>query len=408
MRRGLSFFLLLVPAFALAALGVLMVTSTTARHATALFGDPHHFVVRQLIAMALGAAAAAAIVRAGPTRVLHAAPIIFIAALLAALAVFVPGIGVRAAGARRWLHVGALSGSPAPILTVAVALIVSAWGRDPIDAGDSPRPPLVAAAGGDPPPDSATAVAVAVANADADAATDALPRRTLSLAMAFIAVLALVVEPDFSAAAIATAVGLAALAGLGFRGRRLVPAAAALVLALVLVASQFSYVSSRVHGFAAPERDRRGKGFEVLALAHATASATASGAGLGHGEARRRLSSPGSDYVFAIVTEEMGKTVARGVIAAWLSIAVAAALAAQRLGDRRLRALALSSGLAIVAPAALHIAVCTGLVPIIGVTMPLVSYDPAATLAAGAELGLIASIVLQAPRRRAPELAGTG
>jgi cell division protein FtsW (lipid II flippase) len=60
-----------------------------------------------------------------------------------------------------------------------------------------------------------------------------------------------------------------------------------------------------------------------------------------------------------------------------------------------------------VAPAALHIAVCTGLIPIIGVTMPLVSYDPSATLAAGAELGLIASIVLQAPAR-APQLAGAG
>jgi cell division protein FtsW (lipid II flippase) len=46
-------------------------------------------------------------------------------------------------------------------------------------------------------------------------------------------------------------------------------------------------------------------------------------------------------------------------------------------------------------------------VPIIGVTMPLVSYDPAATLAAGAEIGLIASIALAAPGR-APELAGAG
>jgi cell division protein FtsW (lipid II flippase) len=72
-----------------------------------------------------------------------------------------------------------------------------------------------------------------------------------------------------------------------------------------------------------------------------------------------------------------------------------------------MRALALSSGLAMVAPAALHIAVCTGLLPIIGVTMPLVSYDPAATLAAGAEIGLIASIALAA-RVRAPDLAGAG
>jgi len=392
MRRGLSFFLLLAPALALAGLGVLMVTSTTAHHATAAFGDPRHFVVRQLIAIALGAAVALAIVRAGPARLLQAAPVIFVVALLAALAVFVPGIGVRAAGARRWLHIGALTGSPAPILTLAVALIISAWGRDPEDAPPAPRVGLPPAAGAAP---------------SGARPADPMARLVLALALAFVALLALVIEPDFSAAAIAGAVGLAALAGLGFRGRRLVPATAALVLALMLVASQFAYVSGRLRGFIAPERDRHGKGFEVLAIARAAAGATPSGAGLGHGEARHRLSSPGSDYVFAIVTEEMGKTVARGVVLAWMAMAAGAVLAARGLGDRRMRALALSSGLAMVAPAALHIAVCTGLVPIIGVTMPLVSYDPAATLAAGAEIGLIASIALAAPVR-APELAGAG
>jgi len=401
MRRGLSLFLLVVPAFALAALGVLMVTSTMARHATATFGDPRHFAVRHLIATGVAVVVAIGIVRAGPARVLRAAPLVFIAALLAALAVFVPGIGVRAAGARRWLHVGVLSGSPAPILTVAIGLVVAAWGRARVRGEDErvglPRAPGVA---GTPAP--ATRIT----------AFEALPRRALALAMAFVAVLALVVEPDFSAAAIATAVALTALAGLGFRGRRLVPVAVALVLVLALVASQFGYVSGRLRGFLAPERDRRGKGFEVLALARATAGATPGGAGLGHGEARRRLSSPGSDYVFAIVTDEMGQTIALAVAAAWLCVAASAGLAARGLGDRRLRAAALASGLALVAPAALHVAVCTGLVPIIGVTMPLVSYDPAATLAAGAELGLIAAILLKPSGLpspvRAPDLAGAG
>ena len=381
MRRGLSLFLLVAPALALAALGVLMVASTTARQATAVFGDPRHFAVRQVIATVLAGALAVTIARAGPARLLRAAPVIFVAVLVAALAVFVPGVGVRAAGARRWLHIGALSGSPAPFLTLAIGLIVSAWGRGATAvAGEAPAGTPAA-----PPPagDSQTSV------------FDALPRRTLSLTMAFVAVLALVIEPDFSAAGVALAVALVALAGLGIRGRRLVPAAAALVLALALVASQFHYVGGRLHGFLSPERDRRGKGFEVLALAHATATATRTGAGLGKGEARRRLSSPGSDYVFAIVTDELGKTAAVAVVGAWLCIAAAAALASRGLNDRRLRAAALSSGMAMVTPAVLHVAVCTGLVPIIGVTMPLVSYDPAATIAAGAELGVIASIVLR-------------
>ena len=143
----------------------------------------------------------------------------------------------------------------------------------------------------------------------------------------------------------------------------------------------------------------------MLALARAKAGATPGGAGLGHGEARHRLSSPGSDYVFAIVTEEMGKTVAAGVVAAWLCIAIGAGLASRVLGDRRLRAAALSSGLAMLAPAALHVAVCSGLVPIIGVTMPLVSYDPAATVAAGAEIGVIAAILLKSSAP-VPDVAG--
>ena len=376
MRRGLSLTLLVVPALALAAFGVLMVASTTARQATATFGDPRHFAVRQVIATGIGGALAIAIVRVGPTRMLRVAPLIFLACLAAALAVFVPGVGVRAAGARRWLHIGALSGSPAPFLTVAVGLILSAWGR-----ATGPADATSAGVGGEGEPSR----------------LDALPRRTLALAMAFVAVLALVVEPDFSAAGVTLAVALVALAGLGIRSRRLVPTAAALLLALALVASQFHYVGGRLHGFLSPERDRRGKGFEVLALARATATATSTGAGLGRGEARRRLSSPGSDYVFAIVTDEMGKTAAAGVVGAWLCLAGGAALSARGLGDRRLRAAALSSGMAMLAPAALHVAVCTGLCPIIGVTMPLLSYDPAATIAAGAEIGMIASIVLHSP-----------
>ena len=174
MRRGLSLFLLVVPAFALAALGVLMVTSTMARHATATFGDPRHFAVRHLIATGVAIAVAIAVVRIGPARVLRAAPLVFVVALLAALAVFVPGIGVRAAGARRWLHVGVLSGSPAPILTVAIGLIVAAWGRARVRGEDErvglPRAPGAAGTPAPAPP----------AQPPLDPAHEPVPRRPSS------------------------------------------------------------------------------------------------------------------------------------------------------------------------------------------------------------------------------------
>src|SRR5206468_1190303 len=124
---------------------------------------------------------------------------------------------------------------------------------------------------------------------------------------------------------------------------------------------------------------------------------TPTGTGLGHGTARRRLSSPGSDYVYAVVTEEMGRLAGGAVAAAWIAIGVGALLAARATREPRLRSAALGAGAAALAPAALHIAVCQGWIPIIGVSMPLLSYDPAATVAAGAELGVVAAVAL-APR----------
>jgi cell division protein FtsW (lipid II flippase) len=50
---------------------------------------------------------------------------------------------------------------------------------------------------------------------------------------------------------------------------------------------------------------------------------------------------------------------------------------------------------ALLAPAALHIAVSRGWMPITGVTMPFLSYDPALTVASGGEIGVLVAIALE-------------
>jgi cell division protein FtsW len=358
-RRALIVLLVAVPGAALATLGTIVVASSTARHGGAAFGVPSHYASRQLFALVAGALLAIAVVQLGPARLLRAAPVIFAVALLAGFAVFAPGVGVRAAGANRWLRVGPFSFNPAPVLTAATALLIAAWG--------------------------------------AAARVGERSRRPLAIGLGALAVLTFVAQPDFSAAAITAFAMFVAFAGAGGDLRKLVPAGAAALLLLALLASRFGYVSHRVSGFLSPEADRRGKGYEVLALARAQAAATPRGVGLGRGIARRRLSSPDSDYVFAVVTEELGRVAASAVVGAWLAIGTGALLAARGTSDLRLRAAALGAGAAALAPAALHVAVCQGLVPIIGVSMPLVSYDPVATLAAGAELGVVAAVAI-APR----------
>jgi cell division protein FtsW len=106
--------LLLVPALALGALGVVMVSSATARQGASAFGNPEHFAVRQIVALLLGTASALVVVRVGAARVMSAAPVIFVVALLIAMAVFIPGVGVRAAGASRWAPRGPTAGPIPP------------------------------------------------------------------------------------------------------------------------------------------------------------------------------------------------------------------------------------------------------------------------------------------------------
>ena len=292
---------------------------------------------------------------------LAAAPKIFVVALLGAAAVFVPRLGVLAAGARRWVHLGPISGSPSPLLAGAVALWLAAAESGPEQAVASTNP------------------------------TRVIRRRAIAVAGSLLAVLVMALEPDFSAAATTLVVAFATVAAAGrVPARRLVPVAALLLALLAGGALRSAYVDNRIRGFVSPERDPRGKGFEVLALAHANAAAGAAPAGLGRGRSRHRLSSSASDYAFALVTEELGRTGALAVLTCWAAIGLgvlAAAHGAARRHDVGGRALAAGLGTALLVPAALHVAVCRGWLPIIGVTMPLLSYDPGLTVVSGAEIG---------------------
>jgi cell division protein FtsW len=372
-RRAVIACLLVAPAAALGAIGLALVaTAAASGHPAAPgLGSPRHFAIRQVVALASGGLLAVAVIRLGPRRLFRAAPALFLLALATTAAVFLPGVGVRSGGASRWLHAGPLSGNPAPFLIGAAGLLVAAS-----RAGDRP--------------------------------TGILTRPTAVVALTLVAILVLVAEPDFSSAATALAVAVAALAGGGVASRRLAPAALLLLLALGLGASRFGYVGGRVHGFLAPERDRRGKGFEVLQLARLNATLTNRGTGLGKGTARRHLSSPASDYALAVVSDELGRGGALAVVVAWVAIGAGAALAARAARrEPDFRAAALGATAALFTPAALHLAVCRGVVPIVGVSMPFLSYDPALTVASGAEIGLLVAVALgAAPDRRG--LAGAG
>lgn len=353
--------LALVAAFALALAGMVIVSAVSPWPE----GDVFHFPFRHLVALLVASAVAVLVARRPPGDLLRVAPFLHLLALVAVAAVFVPGLGVRAAGAHRWLKVGAASFAPAPFLVWTTALLAAAW------APPRGRP------------------------SETEGTLPPVRRRVYLLGAVGLALFAFVMEPDFSAAGILGVTVLVVLAGVGWGSVRLIGSAIAGAVLLAVVASRFPYVAGRVAGFRAPAADRHGKGFEVLALERS--SVQSEGRGLGHGNARWLLSSPASDYAFAVAREELGRAGAVVMVGATLLGMVGAFFVGQAAGkkNRRLRALALGSGAALATPALLHVAVCSGFVPIVGVSWPLVSYDPGAVVAAGLSLGALASVTAE-------------
>ncbi|MES1165245.1 MAG: FtsW/RodA/SpoVE family cell cycle protein, partial [Verrucomicrobiota bacterium] len=219
-RRAIPILLLVVPALGLGVLGLALVAAAPGRAGAAGLGAARHFAWRQGIGLAVGLALGATAAWLGAARMLAAAPKIFMVALLAAAAVFVPRLGVLAAGARRWVHLGPISGSPSSLLAGAVVLWLAAAESGPVQAVADNNP------------------------------TRVTRRRAIAVAGSLLAVLVMALEPDFSAAATTLVVAFATVAAAGrVPARRLVPVAALLLALLAGGALRSAYVDNRIRGF---------------------------------------------------------------------------------------------------------------------------------------------------------------
>jgi cell division protein FtsW (lipid II flippase) len=370
--RTASVVLLVVPAVGLAALDLAIVASAGSRPGPPGLGAPDHYAVRQAVGIVLGGALGWVVVRVGVERVLRAAPALFRGRADRDGSGVRSHIGVRAAGASRWLRLGPFSGNPAPFLIGATGLLVAAWRSSGASAGGG-------GAGWRRFASRPLALALRCSRSWCWSRAGLLGRRGRAVR-------------DVRGARRHSASRVAAGS-----------AAVVVLIALALGASRFGMSAIASTATCHPESDRRGHGFEVLALARAKASGAAGPAGLGHGAARRHLSSPASDYVFAVVNEELGR---RG---AWAVVGRGSPSPRARCcphGPREATHACVASRRPCAAACWRPCGAAHRRVPrvdaITGVTMPFLSYDPALAVASGGEIGVLVAIALAGDPKPAP------
>ena len=203
----------------------------------------------------------------------------------------------------------------------------------------------------------------------------------------------ILLEPDFG-----TAVSLLSVTGLmifaaGLSYRYLAGAVLLSLPALYVIVMSADYRRRRLFAFLDPWSDPLGDGFQIIQSLIAVGTGGVMGRGLMGGVQKLfYLPEPHTDFIYAVIGEELGLLGATVVLACFCVIAWRGLRASMRAPDGFGSLLALGLTLMIVLQAFINISVVLGLMPTKGITLPLVSSGGSSLLINLAALGVLLNI----------------
>ncbi|MEZ5263329.1 MAG: putative lipid II flippase FtsW [Acidimicrobiales bacterium] len=286
-------------------------------------------------------------------------------ALLAA--VLVPGVGVNVNGATRWIGYGPVVIQPSEVAKLGLLLFcASLLGRRITKVHRTEltlRPVLVV-----------SAVVIGLVMAQPNLGTS-IVLGTIVLALLFVA-------------------------GTSMRPLGLLAGTAAVLAVIGALAAP--YRRARVLAFLHPESDPQGTGYQTLQAWMAMAEGGVNGVGVGASRAKWGfLPFAHTDFIFAIIAEELGFLGAAVVILLFVALAVVGIRTAFAAPDAFGMLLAAGITAWFVVQAFVNIGAVVGVLPITGVPLPFVSSGGSSLVTSMTACGLLLSVARQArPLRR--------
>ena len=360
-RRTGLFMVLFLASASLVLLGLVMALSATA--APSLSGTDSAWSLFKSQAMWLGVGTLALLVllRIDYHHWKRLAPMgLGVSVLLLALTA-VPSVGLSANGARRWLGVGPVVFQPSEMAKIAFVVFVADLLSRPDRHMEDTR---------------ATLVPVLM-----------LTGGTAGLLM---------LQPHLGTTLLIVGV---ALTMLYFAGARFIHLLAVTVVGAGLTAMLIAYSPwrrDRMLGFLDPWADPYGNGYQTLKSLHAMASGGVDGLGLGAGRAKWGfLPYAHTDFIFAVIGEELGMIGSLFVVILFVAIAAAGLGVALRAPDRFGMLLAVGVTAWILMQAALNMGAVLAIFPVVGITLPLLSFGGTSLVATLAAMGVLLNVARQ-------------
>ena len=382
-KRGsfdLPFFVLTL---LLLTIGVIMVLSSSFARAYAQGKSPTYYFVRQAAFAVAGVVAMILLSKVRMVTYRRLSLLVLGVSIFLLAVVWIPHIGTRVNGARRWLSLGFTTFQPSEIAKIAVVLFFSSMICTYKEQMQTFRYGVVP-----------------------------------FMVVTVIIVGLLMLEPHLSASIIIMALAIVMmfvggiklsylLVGMGSAG------------ALLLIASKFvPYVHKRIVSWRDPFADTSAAGYQIVQSLYSIGSGgflglgldgqdgagTNAHLGLGLGQSRQKylyLPEEHNDYIFSIVCEELGYVGAIAILILFALLICRGYWIAAPSPDRYSFLVGIGITTLLSIQVFLNIAVVTNLIPCTGISLPFFSYGGTALLMQLGEMGIILSISRDIPTKKA-------
>lgn len=277
---------------------------------------------------------------------------ILLGTMVLLFAVFLPGVGIRALGAHRWINFGFFVLQPAELAKLALVLYLSAW----------------------------------------------FVRKEKGKLLSFLILMGMVVglvllEPDLGTSIIIVAIAIVLYFSSGaplLHFGILLPVLATALLGLAIVSP---YRMARLTTFLHPDVDIQGASYHI----HQALLAIGSGGwfGVGIGQSRQKyeyLPEANTDSIFAIIGEELGFVGGLAVILGFIFLIWRGFRIAKRAPDHFGVMLALGVTVWIAVQTAINLSAMVALMPLTGVPLPFISYGGSSLIIILAAVGILMNV----------------
>lgn len=340
-------------------IGLVTIASAGVFYGETRFGDDYFFLKRQLLGVGIGLIALFAFQQLDYHVWRRLAFPLFVATVLALIAVLIPGVGDRVYGASRWLSIGPFSFQPSEMAKFSFVLYLAAW-------FSRKERKLVG-----------------------DFLEDLVPFLVVLGVVGFL----IMKQPDTGTFGLIFLMAVSVYFIAGAKISHLFGLFVSGLAMLALLIKLAPYRLQRFMVFMNPDFDPKGAGYQINQALIAIGSGGLFGLGLGLSRQKfNYLPEPVTDSIFAIFSEEWGFFVSVLLIGLFVFIAWQGLRIARLAPDDFGRYAAAGIVSWVIFQAFINIAAATALIPLTGIPLPFVSYGGTSIVFLMAAMGILIRI----------------